>query len=52
MNTDLGVLGLQIILALGNRPKAEKGIYTFSIAAYAFFAAYLIFNTVILTIKA
>ncbi|ORY64638.1 chitin synthase-domain-containing protein [Leucosporidium creatinivorum] len=45
-------LGLQIILALGNRPKAEKLTYTISICVYAFFSLYLIFMTVILTIKA
>ncbi|GAA5981736.1 hypothetical protein JCM11641_004230 [Rhodosporidiobolus odoratus] len=45
-------LALQVILALGNRPKAEKLTYTISIAVFAFFSLYLIFNTVILTIKA
>jgi hypothetical protein len=45
-------LALQVILALGNRPKAEKLTYTISIAVYAFFSLYLIFCTVILTIKA
>lgn len=50
--TDLMFLALQIILALGNRPKAEKLTYTVSICVFAFFALYLIFMTVILTIKA
>lgn len=45
-------LALQVILALGNRPKSERFTYTLSIAVYAFFALYLIFNTVILTVKA
>jgi chitin synthase len=45
-------LALQVILALGNRPKAEKLTYTISIAVFAFFSLYLIFCTVILTIKA
>ena len=49
---DLAIFGLQIILALGNRPKSERFTYTCSIAIYGFFAAYLIANTVILTIKA
>lgn len=49
---DLGFLALQVILALGNRPKAERLTYTISIAVFAVFAAYLIFCTVILTIKA
>ncbi|KAM0791469.1 hypothetical protein ACM66B_005922 [Microbotryomycetes sp. NB124-2] len=48
----LGFLGLQIILALGNRPKAERFFYTLSFSVYALFSAYLIFMTVILTIKA
>ncbi|KAI5480781.1 chitin synthase, glycosyltransferase family 2 protein [Pseudohyphozyma bogoriensis] len=45
-------LALQIILALGNRPKAERTTYTLSIAVYAGFALYLIFMTLILTVKA
>lgn len=45
-------LGLQIILALGNRPKAEKFTYTLSIAVYASLSAYLIFCTIVLTVKA
>lgn len=45
-------LALQIILALGNRPKAEKLTYTISIATFAFFSTYLVANTVLLTIKA
>jgi hypothetical protein len=49
---DLLFLALQIILALGNRPKAERYTYTTSIAVYAFLSAYLIFNTVVLTVKA
>jgi hypothetical protein len=49
---DLMFLALQIILALGNRPKAERLTYTISISVYAFFSLYLIVMTVILTIKA
>ncbi|BGP48579.1 hypothetical protein JCM10450v2_004455 [Rhodotorula kratochvilovae] len=45
-------LALQVILALGNRPKAEKLTYTVSIAVFAFFSLYLIVCTVVLTIKA
>ncbi|CEQ39616.1 SPOSA6832_01176 [Sporobolomyces salmonicolor] len=45
-------LALQVILALGNRPKAERLTYTASFLVFAFFALYLIFMTVILTIKA
>ncbi|GAA6028478.1 hypothetical protein JCM8097_007048 [Rhodosporidiobolus ruineniae] len=45
-------LALQVILALGNRPKAEKLTYTISIAVFAFFSGYLIFMTVLLTTKA
>ncbi|KPV74975.1 glycosyltransferase family 2 protein [Rhodotorula graminis WP1] len=48
----LGFLALQVILALGNRPKAEKRAYTISIAVFAFFSLYLIVCTVVLTIKA
>lgn len=50
--TDLGALALQVILALGNRPKAEKLTYTISIAVFAFFSLYLITCTVVLTVKA
>lgn len=50
--TDLIFLALQVILALGNRPKAEKLTYTISFLVFAFFSLYLIFMTVILTIKA
>jgi len=49
---DLGFLALQVILALGNRPKAEKRAYTISIAVFAFFSLYLIVCTVVLTVKA
>ncbi|GJN90829.1 hypothetical protein Rhopal_003843-T1 [Rhodotorula paludigena] len=45
-------LALQVILALGNRPKAERFAYTASFAVFAFFALYLIVCTVVLTIKA
>ncbi|GAA5897829.1 hypothetical protein JCM8208_003169 [Rhodotorula glutinis] len=48
----LGFLALQVILALGNRPKAEKRAYTISIAVFAFFSLYLIVCTVVLTVKA
>jgi hypothetical protein len=51
-SADLIFLALQVILALGNRPKAERLTYTISIAVFAFFALYLIFCTVILTVKA
>ncbi|SGY21407.1 BQ5605_C016g08233 [Microbotryum silenes-dioicae] len=45
----LGVIGLQILLALGNRPKAERFAYTLCISIFAFFSLYLISNTVLLT---
>jgi len=51
-STDLIFLALQVILALGNRPKAEKLTYAISFLVFAFFSLYLIFMTVILTIKA
>jgi chitin synthase len=51
-DADLIFLALQVILALGNRPKAEKLTYTISFLVFAFFSLYLIFMTVILTIKA
>lgn len=51
-HTDLAFLALQVILALGNRPKAERGLYTLTMSVYAFFSVYLIFMTVILTVKA
>lgn len=48
----LTTLAVQIILALGNRPKGERLAYALSFWIFAILAAYLIFMTVILTIAA
>lgn len=48
----LGFLTLQFILALGNRPKGEVGLYVTTFAVYAACAAYLIFCSIYLSIKA
>ncbi|ORX38479.1 chitin synthase-domain-containing protein [Kockovaella imperatae] len=43
---------LQFILALGNRPKGEKGLYLLTFWVYAVLAGYMIVCSVILSIKA
>lgn len=48
----LALLALQVILALGNRPKGEKPAYVVSFVVFGLFAAYLLAMTLILTIKA
>ncbi|KAL1739042.1 hypothetical protein HDZ31DRAFT_50025, partial [Schizophyllum fasciatum] len=50
--TYLAFLGLQFILALGNRPKGERMAYTITLWVYAFLAVYLLVCSFWLTIKA
>ncbi|KAL7422785.1 Chitin synthase, class 7 [Cryptotrichosporon argae] len=45
-------LALQFILALGNRPKGEKGIYIFTLIVFAILTLYLLVCSVILSVKA
>jgi chitin synthase len=42
----------QFVLALGNRPKGERGLYLVTLWVYAVLAAYLIVCSVILSIEA
>lgn len=46
------ILCVQFILALGNRPKGEVGLYVTTFAVYAVLSAYLIFCSIFLTVKA
>ncbi|CAH7688751.1 class III chitin synthase [Phakopsora pachyrhizi] len=46
------LVALQVIMALGNRPKGEKAAYVISFIIFGLFAAYLLSMTMILTIKA
>ncbi|KAA1099303.1 Chitin synthase 2 [Puccinia graminis f. sp. tritici] len=48
----LALVSLQIILALGNRPKGEKKAYLISLCIFASFAIYLLTMTLFLTVKA
>lgn len=48
----LGLIALQIILGLGNRPKAERFAYAMSIFLFGLLALYLILNTLYLTAMA
>ncbi|THH31301.1 hypothetical protein EUX98_g2888 [Antrodiella citrinella] len=48
----LAFLALQFVLALGNRPKGERGAYLATMCAYAFFALYLLICSFWLTIRA
>jgi chitin synthase len=48
----LGLLALQIILGLGNRPKAERFAYAMSFCLFGILALYLIVNTLYLTAMA
>ncbi|KAG8907052.1 Chitin synthase, class 2 [Tulasnella sp. 403] len=48
----LGFLTLQFVLALGNRPKGEVGLYITTFCVYALLSAYLIFCSIFLTVKA
>ncbi|ODN78774.1 hypothetical protein L202_04333 [Cryptococcus amylolentus CBS 6039] len=48
----MAFLILQFILALGNRPKGEKGLYLLTFCVYAFLSLYLIVCSVILSVKA
>lgn len=42
----------QFVLALGNRPKGERGLYTTTLVVYALLAIYLIIASWVLTIQA
>ena len=42
----------QFVLALGNRPKGERGLYLVTLWVYAVLALYLIVCSVILSIQA
>lgn len=48
----MAFLMLQFVLALGNRPKGEKGLYILTLWVYAVLAVYLIVCSVILSVKA
>nr|XP_018261520.1 chitin synthase [Kwoniella dejecticola CBS 10117]OBR83678.1 chitin synthase [Kwoniella dejecticola CBS 10117] len=48
----MAFLMLQFVLALGNRPKGEKGLYLLTLWVYAVLAAYLIVCSVILSVVA
>lgn len=48
----LALLALQVILGLGNRPKAERFAYAASIWLFGFLALYLVINTLYLTAMA
>lgn len=48
----LGLLALQIILGLGNRPKAERFAYALSFWLFGLLALYLIVNTLYMTAMA
>jgi len=48
----LSFLALQFVLALGNRPKGERGAYTATLWVYAILAVYLLVCSFWLTIKA
>ncbi|ORY35547.1 chitin synthase-domain-containing protein [Naematelia encephala] len=45
-------LMLQFVLALGNRPKGERGLYLLTLWVYAVLALYLIVCSLILSVKA
>lgn len=45
----LALLALQIILGLGNRPKAERFAYAMSMWLFGLLAMYLVVNTLYLT---
>ncbi|KGB79519.2 chitin synthase [Cryptococcus deuterogattii R265] len=48
----LAFLMLQLVLALGNRPKGEKGLYILTLWVYAFLSLYLIVCSIILSVVA
>jgi hypothetical protein len=48
----LAMVALQVILALGNRPKGERLMYTASFVIFGALAIYLLLNTVYLTVMA
>ncbi|KZV76117.1 glycosyltransferase family 2 protein [Peniophora sp. CONT] len=47
----LAFLALQFVLALGNRPKGERGLYTTTLWVYAFLSLYLLVCSMALTVK-
>jgi len=47
----LGLLALQFILALGNRPKGERMAYLLTLIVYAILSLYLIICSIYLTVK-
>jgi len=49
--TYLAFLGLQFVLALGNRPKGERTAYTITLWVYAIMSVYLLVCSFFLTIK-
>ncbi|CCA69341.1 related to chitin synthase [Serendipita indica DSM 11827] len=49
--TYLAVLGLNFIIALGNRPKGERFMYVSSLWVYGILAVYLFACSIILTVK-
>ncbi|KAH8925253.1 glycosyltransferase family 2 protein [Atractiella rhizophila] len=48
----LSTVSLQVILALGNRPKGERFVYATCFWIFAGLSLYLIANTILLTVKA
>ncbi|TCD70431.1 Chitin synthase, class 2 [Steccherinum ochraceum] len=48
----LAFLALQFVLALGNRPKGERGAYLLTLIAFGFFALYLLVCSFWLTVRA
>ncbi|EIW67254.1 hypothetical protein TREMEDRAFT_33680 [Tremella mesenterica DSM 1558] len=48
----IAFLMLQFVLALGNRPKGEKGLYILTLWVFAMLGAYMIVCSVLLSIKA
>ncbi|KAI0034078.1 glycosyltransferase family 2 protein [Vararia minispora EC-137] len=48
----LAFLGLQFVLALGNRPKGERPMYTITLWVYGFLAMYLLACSLALTVQA
>ncbi|KAH8106018.1 glycosyltransferase family 2 protein [Cristinia sonorae] len=48
----LSFLALQFVLALGNRPKGERGAYVLTLIVFGFFAIYLLVCSFWLTIRA
>ena len=47
----LAFLALQFVLALGNRPKGERGLYATTLYVYSFLSIYLLVCSMALTVK-